>query len=144
MVALISRETKGNQRNLKGESVVAAILPSHMEVSYCTTRFVHSLTCQIIPASVRLPFLHGLKLCSASCGNNNVHRSCQIRRYSNSPRYMQGCSVGVWRPGQKVKLAPLVLIFSKKFFKMVNPKQISVIFKSDKKNQKKQGVPNSF
>ena len=27
------------QENLKGESVVAAILPSHMEVSYCTSVF---------------------------------------------------------------------------------------------------------
>ena len=29
-------------RKLKGESVVAAILPSHMEVRYCTTGFFHS------------------------------------------------------------------------------------------------------
>ena len=28
-----------NQGNLKGESVVAAILPSRMEVSYCTSGF---------------------------------------------------------------------------------------------------------
>ena len=31
-----------NQGNLKGESVVAAILPSRMEVSYCTSRFFRS------------------------------------------------------------------------------------------------------
>ena len=31
-----------NQGNLKGESVVAAILPSRMEVSYCTSGFFHS------------------------------------------------------------------------------------------------------
>ena len=29
-------------RNLKGESVVATILPSRMEVSYCTCGFFHS------------------------------------------------------------------------------------------------------
>ena len=44
-------------------------------------------------------------------------------------------SMGGWRPGQEVKLSPLVLIFSHKIFKMVNPKQISVIFKSDKKKK---------
>ena len=31
-----------NQGNLKGESVVAAILPSRMEVGYCTFGFFHS------------------------------------------------------------------------------------------------------
>ena len=30
------------QGNLKGESVLAAILPSHVEVSYCTCGFFHS------------------------------------------------------------------------------------------------------
>ena len=30
------------QGNLKGESVVAAILPSHMEGIYCTSRFFRS------------------------------------------------------------------------------------------------------
>ena len=30
------------QGNLKGESVVVAVLPSHMEASYCTSRFSHS------------------------------------------------------------------------------------------------------
>ena len=49
----------------------------------------------------------------------------------------QGRSVGVWRQGQEVKLAPLVLIFSKKIFKMVDPKQISVICKSVKQKKKK-------
>ena len=31
-----------SQGNLKGESVVAAILPSRMEISYCTSGFFHS------------------------------------------------------------------------------------------------------
>ena len=31
-----------HQGNLKGESVVVAILPSRMEVSYCTSVFFHS------------------------------------------------------------------------------------------------------
>ena len=44
--------------------------------------------------------------------------------------------IGVWRPGQEVKLAPFVLIFSQKNFKMVDPKQILVIFKSDKQKTK--------
>ena len=44
--------------------------------------------------------------------------------------------VGVWRPGQEVKLAPLVLIFSQKICKMEDPKQISVILKvTSKKRQ---------
>ena len=45
--------------------------------------------------------------------------------------------MGVWHPGQEVKLVPLVLIFSQKIFKMVDPKQISIIFKSDKQKKKK-------
>ena len=36
------------QGNLKGESVVAAILPSCMEMSYCTSGFFHSSACQAI------------------------------------------------------------------------------------------------
>ena len=32
-------EVRMYQGNLKGESVVVAILPSHMEVSYCTSGF---------------------------------------------------------------------------------------------------------
>ena len=35
-------EQVGTQGNLKGESVVAGILPSHMEESYCTSGFFHS------------------------------------------------------------------------------------------------------
>ena len=53
-----------------------------------------------------------------------------------SKKFKQGRSVGVWRLGQEVKLAPLVLIFSHKIFKMVDPKQISIIFKSDKQKTK--------
>ena len=45
---------------------------------------------------------------------------------------IQWRSVGVWRPGKEVKSAPLVLIFSEKIFRMVDPKQILVILKSDK------------
>ena len=41
-------------------------------------------------------------------------------------------SVGFWCPGQKVKLAPLFLIFFQKNFQIAHPKQIKVIFKSDK------------
>ena len=37
---------------------------------------------------------------------------------------------------QKVKLVPLVLIFSQKIVKMVDPKQILVIFKSGKRKKK--------
>ena len=37
-----SRYVMCNHGNLKGESVVAAILPSHMEVSYYTFGFFHS------------------------------------------------------------------------------------------------------
>ena len=51
--------------------------------------------------------------------------------------------MGVWCPGQEVKLAPLVLIFSHNIFKMVDPKQISVIFKSEKQRKKKT-VVSSF
>ena len=40
------------QGNLKGESVVAAILPSRMEVRYCTSGFVRSYVCQAISISV--------------------------------------------------------------------------------------------
>ena len=49
-------------------------------------------------------------------------------------------SVGVWCPGQEVKLAFLVLIFSHKIFKMEDSKQISVIFKSDKKKRSPQFI----
>ena len=41
----------------------------------------------------------------------------------------QGRSVGIWRLGQEVNLAPLVMIFSQKVFKMVDSKKFSVIFK---------------
>ena len=33
---------KYNQGSFKGESLVVAILPSHMKGSYCTSRFFHS------------------------------------------------------------------------------------------------------
>ena len=49
----------------------------------------------------------------------------------------QGHSVCVWHLGQEVKLVALVLIFSQNIFKMVDPKQISVIFKSDQQKKKK-------
>ena len=46
------------QGNLKGESVVAAILPSRMKVSYCTSGFFSKLS----PPSMReLPFPRGHK-----------------------------------------------------------------------------------
>ena len=41
-----------NQGNFKGESVVAAILPSRMEVSYCTSRFFIAKPHQAILLSV--------------------------------------------------------------------------------------------
>ena len=45
--------------------------------------------------------------------------------------------MGVWRPGQEVKLAPLVQIFSQKIFKMVDPKQISVVCDKQKKKRRR-------
>ena len=45
-------------------------------------------------------------------------------------------TMGVWRPGQEVKLAPFFLIFSQKNSKMVDPKEIEVIFESEKKKKK--------
>ena len=52
-------------------------------------------------------------------------------------RPAQWHTVGFWRPGQEVELAPLFLIFSPKNSKMVNLKLISVIFKSDKQKTNK-------
>ena len=45
--------------------------------------------------------------------------------------------MGFWHLGQEVKLAPLFLIFSNKFSKMVDPKQRKVSFKSGKKRKKR-------
>ena len=36
---------------------------------------------------------------------------------------LQWCTIGFWCPGQELKLVPLFLIFTKKFSKMVDPKQ---------------------
>ena len=89
-----------DQGNLKGESAVVAILPSRMEVSYCTSGFVRSKARQAILIKRELPFQHGLTSRSAWCksayglsrgesrGNDNVRRLRQIRRYNNSPPYV--------------------------------------------------------
>ena len=42
-----------------------------------------------------------------------------------------------WVSGTRGKIGALPLILSQKILKMVDPKQISVIFKSDKKKKKK-------
>ena len=49
------------QGNLKGESVVAAIMPLCMEASYCTSRFLRSYARQIILLKRELPFPRELK-----------------------------------------------------------------------------------
>ena len=41
-VSILGFTLSVDQGNLKGESVLAAILPSHMEVSYCTSGFFRS------------------------------------------------------------------------------------------------------
>ena len=48
-------------RKFKGESVVAAILPSHMEVSYCSSEFFRKLSPPNNFIWRELPFPHGLK-----------------------------------------------------------------------------------
>ena len=57
-------ENPSDQGNLKGESVVAAILPSRMEVSYCTSRFFRSQACQVIFVKREMPFLREVKSCT--------------------------------------------------------------------------------
>ena len=69
-----------DQGNLKGESVVAAILQSCMEVRYCTSGFFHSQACQIISLNVALSvwsqITHAYRLsCSEIRGNDHVSRS---------------------------------------------------------------------
>ena len=59
-------------------------------------------------------------------------------------RAAQWCSVGFWRPGQEVELVPLFLIFSSKFSKMVDPKQILVIFKREKKKEEEEKKGHEF
>ena len=83
------------QGNLKGESVVAAILPSRMEVSYCTSGFFR----QTNFAKRELPFPRGFKsrthigyralkhTATIMCADR-AKLSRQIRRYNNSPPYV--------------------------------------------------------
>ena len=69
-----------DQGNLKGESVVVAILPSRMEVSYCSSAFFVAIPCQAISLSVsclsgrvdlnQAP-IYRLS-CGESCSNDNV------------------------------------------------------------------------
>ena len=85
------------QGNWKGESVVVAILPSPMEVSYCTSRFFHSRPSNFVKSE--LPFPLGLKS-HTHIGYRAVNHAvmimcadhakwlCQIQRYNNSPPYV--------------------------------------------------------
>ena len=85
--ALYSNLFQGNLRG--GEPVAAAILESHMEQSYCTSRFFCSS-----PSKDELPFSCGLNhkgiidTIGESCSNDNACESCkwfrQIRWYDNS------------------------------------------------------------
>ena len=67
-----------NQGNLKEESVVAAILSSRMEASYCTTGFFRSKARQTISLSYSCLFTHIGYRRVKTRGNDNVGRSCQM------------------------------------------------------------------
>ena len=81
------------QGNLKGESVVAAILPSRMVVHYCTSGFFRSearqasvscLSCVVFKSRTHNDYRmvnHTVTIMCTDC----AECSCQIRRYNNSP-----------------------------------------------------------
>ena len=83
-----------HQGSLKGESVVAAILSSRMEQSYCTSGFFRFQARSLTSSAPILTITHYLRVCfliRTSRGNINVPKTCKRRTFSKikNVRFLQ-------------------------------------------------------
>ena len=81
---MLALDTNDGYIYANGESVVAAILLSHMEENYCTSRFL------VISHKIKLRTQKSyryVKYAAMSVYADCAEKSLQIQRYNNSPHF---------------------------------------------------------